>query len=134
MTKGVHKKKTCSVSLYPKHMLMIRYLIVPILFLVFNCAISEKATRFNGMPTSEAKPDHYLKTTSFGLNVFIFIPVKRNAEFPESLETFSDFAKKNKGNKFRLIQKETTKWAFLLPPFSFILTPVVTELVGEVYD
>ncbi|TGN13431.1 hypothetical protein [Leptospira ilyithenensis] len=113
---------------------MIRYLIVPILFLVFNCAISEKATRFNGMPTSEAKPDHYLKTTSFGLNLLIFIPVRRNAEFPESLEAFSEFVKKNKGNKFRLIQKETTKWAFIFPPISFLFTPVVTELVGEVYD
>ncbi len=108
--------------------------LLTILIFVFNCATSEKATRFNGMPAGEGKPDHYLRTTSYGLNALIIFPIKRNAEFPEALETFSDYAKKNKGTKFRIIQKETTKWAFILPPFSFLLTPVVTELVGEVYD
>ncbi|GBF49374.1 hypothetical protein LPTSP4_08850 [Leptospira ryugenii] len=86
------------------------------------------------MPAVTEKPDHYLRTTSYGLNVFVFFPLRRNAEFPEALESFSEIAKKNKGSKFRLIQKETTKWALLLPPISLVLTPVVTELVGEVYD
>jgi hypothetical protein len=86
------------------------------------------------MGTPEAKPDHYLRTTSYGLNVLVFIPIKRNAEFPEALETFSDFAKKNKGTRFRVIQKDTSRWFLLFPPFSFIVTPVVTEILGEVYD
>ncbi|TGN17986.1 hypothetical protein [Leptospira idonii] len=114
---------------------MIRYLTIPLcLFLFLSCALSEKATRFNGMPTPDGKPDHYQKTTTFGLNLLIIYPLRRNAEFAESLESFSEAVKKNKGSKFRIIQKESTKWAFLLPPFTFILTPVVTELVGEVYE
>mgnify|MGYP007080254322 CR=1 FL=1 len=110
------------------------YLILLTVFIFSQCATSEKATRFNGMGTHEAKPEHYLRTTTYGLNVLIFFPIRRNAEFTESLETFSEVAKKNKGSRFRLIQKESTKWAFILPPFTFLLTPVVTELVGEVYD
>jgi hypothetical protein len=113
---------------------MKKYSFLFLFALVFNCTTSEKATRFNGMPTAEAKPDHYLRTTSYGLNALVFIPIRRNAEFPEALESFSDIARKNKGSKFRIIQKETSKWFLILPPFSFIVTPVITEIVGEVYE
>jgi hypothetical protein len=113
---------------------MKRICLLLILPQVFNCATSEKATRFNGLTTESGKPDHYLRTTSYGLNLLVIFPIKRNAEFPEAVEYFSDVAKKNKGSKIRIIQKETSKWFLVFPPISFFLTPVITEIVGEVYD
>jgi hypothetical protein len=110
-----------------------RIILIALLFFM-NCVTSDTATKFNNLSTPVGKPKTYLSVTTIGLNFLIVVPWIRKAEFSESIEEFSKHAKEMKATKINIIQKETTKWALLLPPFTFVLTPVVTEITGEVYE
>jgi hypothetical protein len=99
-----------------------------------NCVSHQKAEKFSGLPTPQGKPKYYQSTFTIGMNLLIIIPSIRNSEFPETVQAFAENVKKEKGSKFQIIQKETTKWVFVLPPITFIFTPVTTEVVGEVYE
>ncbi|MCB1159056.1 MAG: hypothetical protein H7A25_20890 [Leptospiraceae bacterium] len=104
------------------------------LFLI-NCSISNKAIRTNSLSTPEGKPKYYQSTLNVGIHlVFGIYPVWGDANFEETLNQFTLYAQKNKASKIRLIQKETTKWVYILPPLSFLVSPVSTEIVGEIYE
>jgi hypothetical protein len=127
-------KKTCLREKTEKDVTMKKIILVLLTLLSINCVTHQKAEKFSGLPTPDGKPKYYQSTFSIGMNLFVIIPSIRHSEFPESVQAFAENVKKEKGSKFQIIQKESTKWAFILPPVSFIFTPVTTELVGEVYE
>lgn len=84
------------------------------------------------------KPKYYQTTTNVALHFFFgIVPIHDklgNSSFDQTLDDFTEDATRNKATKVHIIQRETTRYWYILLPFSIILTPVSTELTGFVQD
>lgn len=103
-----------------------------------NCSTTEKIKKFNNTSTPMGKPKYYQTTTNVALQFFFgIVPIHEklgNSSFEQTLDDFTEDATKNKASKVHIIQRETTRYWYILLPFSIILTPVSTELTGFVQD
>ncbi|HMV46104.1 MAG TPA: hypothetical protein PK079_20660 [Leptospiraceae bacterium] len=105
---------------------------------LINCSTTTKVKQFNNTTTPMGKPKYYQTTTNIAVHFFFgLIPIHDklgNSSFEQTLDDFTDDAVKNRAPKVHIIQRETTRYWYILLPFTIILTPVSTELTGFVQD
>lgn len=103
-----------------------------------NCSTTEKNKKFNNTSTPMGKPKYYQTTTNVALHFFFgIVPIHNklgNSSFDQTLNDFTEDAVKNKASKVHIIQRETTRYWYVLFPVTAIFTPVTTELTGFVQD
>lgn len=118
-----------------KNLLLI---IVALTFAFINCSTTTKAKQFNNTTTPMGKPKYYQTTTNIAIHFFFgLVPIHNklgNSSFEQTLDDFTEDAVKNKAPKVHIIQRETTRYWYVLIPLTIILTPVSTELTGFVQD
>lgn len=112
------------------------FTILPILIFSFllDCSSTQQATQFGGLTTPDGRLESYQVTTNVGLNVFIAIPMFGEATVEKTVHTFVTEAKKRRATKFRISAANRVYLWYVLPPISLIVTPVYTEVMGDVYD
>ncbi|MEM7179321.1 MAG: hypothetical protein AAF518_00295 [Spirochaetota bacterium] len=88
---------------------------------------------FQSLTTPDGQPKSYLTASNVGLYLFGVYPIYHRSDLIASMQNFSTEAKKNKAKKIKIIQKDITKWYIVYPPFSFIITPVSSEVFGAIY-
>ena len=106
-----------------------------LLLFLLNCTTTEFIERktFEDLSSATGEPKYYQTTNKIAIHLFGVYPVIENAKFDSTLNEFSKAAKKKNATKIQLIQRETYKWYLVYFPVSLVLTPVSTEIVGEVY-
>ena len=115
-----------------------KILLLLLITLVTNCSLTKEIKSFNNLSTPIGKPKYYQVTNNYAIHFFFGIfPITStsgNAKFEKTLEDFTMEAAKKGNSKVYIIQKETTNLWFILPPLTFIFTPVNTEVIGFVSD
>lgn len=113
-------------------------MIILLLVGVINCSTTTYAKKFNNTSTPLGRPKYYQTTTNIAVHLFFgLVPIHEklgNSSFDKTLEDFTEDAVKNRNSKVHIIQRETTRYWYVLFPFTVIFTPVSTELTGFVSD
>ncbi len=109
-------------------------ILVPAMLVFSACHTSAIGNKFNGTTTPDGSARAYQHTTNYALHVgFGYYPVIGNASVGSSVEAFTGDARKNGGTKNQITNMDYDSLWYIFPPFTFILTPVITDTYGYVY-
>ena len=97
-----------------------------------GCTLHSHYTEFHELPGPLGERLEYQRTTTYSLCLFYLVPILGDPDIERTVGKFTAEAKARDG-KFIDIQdtNRTTLW-FVLPPITFIVHPVITEVQGQV--
>lgn len=95
------------------------------------CSMTRTATNFNGLSTPDGKPIAHLSTSNVALHLLMTEPLVGDATLEGTVSDFTRAAKEEKATKVRIVQSNVFAWWFILPPISFVLTPVTSNVAGD---
>lgn len=104
-------------------------LLVPVL--CGSCALHSTANEWNGLVDKSGKPVHLDSTTKVGFNFLIVLPFAGRTNLDGMVNDATKNIKKLGGNYVRVIQGNSENYWYGFPPFTWIITPVVSTLVVE---
>ncbi len=96
------------------------------------CSTTRQATNFNGLSTPEGKPIAHLNTSNWAIHLLGTRPLVGDATLDGTVADFTEAATKKNARQVRIVQSSVMSWWFILPPFSFVLTPVSSSVAGDV--
>jgi hypothetical protein len=97
-----------------------------------SCVVHSHHRDFNGMTGREGLETDYLVTTSYGLNIFMFLPFGGDTRLTSTVEAFSAEAAAIGGEQIAITDSGNTLYWYLLFPLTLIFTPSVTTVKGDV--
>lgn len=95
------------------------------------CSSTRQAMNFNGLATPEGKPIAHLSTSNLAIHLVGTMPLFGDASLTGTVAEFTRIAKMKNASKERIVQSSVTTWWFVYPPFSFVLTPVSSNVAGD---
>ena len=95
------------------------------------CSFHSTATHWNGRVDTDGQPIFVKTTTNIGLNIAIILPLLGNTTIDTMIdETTAEIAAQNSDN-VRVIQSSSENYWYGFPPFTWVLTPVITDVALE---
>ncbi len=120
----------CRMSIVKKHLMP---LVAGCLVMALNgCASTARVTDFKGLSTPEGTPVAHVYVSKTGLHLFGRIPLIGRSSIEDTARRFFVTARTLNGENVRIVYSNKTVWWFVLPPFTFILSPVTTTVSGDV--
>ncbi|MCB1172023.1 MAG: hypothetical protein KDK39_00585 [Leptospiraceae bacterium] len=104
--------------------------------LLAACETTSYARKFvvEGATTPEGRPRGYQSTTTRALHLALGVqPLLGDASLDQAIANFEKEARKKNAKSTRITNVDRTNLWFILPPFSFLISPVFTEINGYVY-
>lgn len=109
----------------------LRWASIALLFLSTSCAFHSTATHWNGLRDADGKPVFVKATTNIGFNLLVIVPLFGNTSLDSMLdETTAEIAGEG-GDRVRVIQSGTENYWYGWSPFTWIITPIVTDIALE---
>ena len=99
--------------------------------LLASCAFHTTATQWHGLVGVDGKPIFVKGTTNVGINLFILLPLFGNVTIDTMLDETAGEIAKSGSNGIRVIQTNAEVYWYGFPPFTWIVTPVVTNVAIE---
>ncbi len=96
-----------------------------------GCAFHSTADRWNDRVGLNGNPVYVKSTTSVGLNLFVFLRVIGATTTATLIDEMTEEIAEENGDRVRVIQSSTENYWYGFPPFTWILTPVVTNVVAD---
>jgi hypothetical protein len=96
-----------------------------------GCAFHSTATRWNGRVGPNGEPVHVKSTSSVGLNVFILFKLIGGTNIEGMIDELTAEIAAEEGDKVRIIQSSSENYWYGFPPFTWILTPVITTVAAD---
>jgi hypothetical protein len=106
-------------------------LIFLLLFETAGCAGSSKMTDYEGMTTPYGRPLAHIHTTRVAFHLFTRFPLFGNASVHRATHDFMMQAKSLGATKINIDHTERVNYWFGFPPFTFLLTPVISSVSGD---
>lgn len=97
-----------------------------------GCVTHTHCTDVSGVPDLRGEPVEYQKSTSWALHGLFVFPLVGDATLENTVREFTVEASGRGGKRMDISESSTTTWWFILPPLSFFLHPVVTEVGGNI--
>jgi hypothetical protein len=110
---------------------LLRFTFLSSLLLVSGCSFHSTATHWNGRTDADGKPVFVQTTTNVGLNALIVLPILGSTTIDAMLDTTSAAIAERDSNRVRVIQTSSENYWYGFPPFTWILTPVITDVAVE---
>ena len=105
--------------------------LLTIIAMSFGCAFHSTATNWNGRVGPNGKPVYVKSTTNVGFNLAIIIGLLGSTDIHTMVEeTTSEIAEEG-GDTVRIIQSATENYWYGFPPFTWVITPVITTVAAE---
>ena len=101
------------------------------LSLLQGCVFHSQATAWNGRVGVNGKPVNVTTTTKVGFKLGIVIPFLGNMEVPGLVDSLTANIKNANGDKVRIIQAAQENYWYGFPPFTWILTPVISTVTAD---
>jgi hypothetical protein len=95
------------------------------------CTLHSSATRWNGVLGHEGHPVHVKSTTNIGVNLLVFIPFLGGTTIDRMIDSITADIAREKGDKIRLIETSAENYWYGFPPFTWVLTPVITTITAD---
>ena len=99
--------------------------------LAAGCAFHSTATRWHGRVGPNGRPVLFSSTTKVGTNLFIAVPFLGRLSIDGQIDTLTQNLLRRGGDHVRIVQGETENYWYGFPPFTWIITPVVTTISAE---
>jgi hypothetical protein len=101
------------------------------LFLGSSCAMHGKADQWNSLVGAAGDPVYLNTTTKVGFNLLVVIPFLGDTNLGGMVNDATKNIRQQGGNYVRVVQGNTENYWYGLPPFTWVITPVVSSLVIE---
>ncbi|HSQ00286.1 MAG TPA: hypothetical protein VL049_23955 [Candidatus Dormibacteraeota bacterium] len=98
---------------------------------VTGCAFSSTARNWNGLNGLDDTPTYYLVTTKVGMNLFIAVPFIGDMGIAGLTRDMTAEIKSEGGNDVRIVQGTSESYFYGWPPFTWVLTPVISTVSAE---
>lgn len=115
-----------------KRILKMSLILTCAIMLCAGCSSTSKAANFNGLTTPNGKAIAHMSTSNIAIHLLGSSPLVGDASLDKTVDDFTAAAKGEKGSKVNIVQSSVFCWWFILPPFSFVLTPVSSNVAGDV--
>jgi len=96
-----------------------------------GCAFHSTAKNWNGLKGRDGNPSYYKKTTKVAFNLLIAVPFIGNVGIDGMVEDLTADIAEAQGDKVRIVQGSSENYWYGFPPFTWIVTPVVTTVSAE---
>ena len=96
-----------------------------------GCAFHSNSTQWNERVGPNGKPVFVKSTTSVGMNFLIGIRLFGSTNMPKLLEEVTGEIAEEGGDRLRVIQSDSENYWYGFPPFTWIVTPVVTTVTAD---
>ena len=108
--------------------------LVVVCFIAFcsGCSRTRMASDFSGLSTPDGKAIAHLNTSNFAIHILGSQPFVGDATLDTTVGDFTREARVLNAGKVRIVQSRVSTWWFILPPVSFVLTPVCSNVAGDV--
>ncbi|MEM6671776.1 MAG: hypothetical protein AAF726_02970 [Planctomycetota bacterium] len=105
--------------------------LLPIALLLAGCSFHSTATQWNERVGPDGEPVFVKSTTSVGLNLFILLKVIGGTDTPGMIDELTEEIADENGDHVRIIQSEVENYWYGFPPFTWIVTPVITTVTAD---
>jgi hypothetical protein len=95
------------------------------------CTLSSTAHRWNGTVGPNGKPVYVKSHTNIAVNLAIIIPLLGASSLPAEIDVLTAEIAAEKGNTVRMVESTSENYWYGFPPFTWILTPVITTVVAD---
>lgn len=96
-----------------------------------SCTFHSTATEFHGLVGANGKPVHVKSTTNIGFNLGIFIPFIGGTAIDTMVSSMTEDIAKENGDTVRIIESSAENYWYGFPPFTWIVTPVITTVTAD---
>ncbi len=96
-----------------------------------GCSLHSTATRWNGRTGPDGEPVFVRTTTNIGLNVGVILPVLGSTTIDEMIDESTLSIAEHGSDRVRVFQTTAENYWYGVPPLTWILTPVITEVSVE---
>jgi hypothetical protein len=98
------------------------------------CSSTSVGKRFNGVESTSGRPAQFQNTTNYAVHLFCGVaPLIGDATVDGAMADFTADARKAGGSRMEITNVSALNLCLILPPFSLILTPTITDIYGFVY-
>lgn len=105
--------------------------VVSLMALSLGCSMTGKATEFNGLKDFQGKTVTHLNTTNIAIHLLFSKPLIGDATLQKTVSDFTLQAKDGGAQQVRIVQSSKRSLWWLLPPITFIVQPVITNVAGD---
>lgn len=99
-----------------------------------GCSTTKTAREWNGVASTEGAPLAHLSTSNMAVHLLLGKnPAWGNASLDKTVSDFTAAARAQGATKVRIVQSNSTSWWFLFFPFSLLVTPVTSNVAGDVH-
>jgi hypothetical protein len=99
--------------------------------LTSGCTMTSTSKQWNGRVGPNGKPVYVKSHTNIGLNIGVFIPVLGATTMPKEINKLTKEIETEQGNVVRMIQTSGDNYWYGWPPFTWVLTPVITTVTAD---
>ena len=96
------------------------------------CTLSSTASNFHGLRDIDNSILTHINMTHYAVQLFVTLPFIGDASLKTAVAEFAREAKELGGTRVRIVQSDTTRLWWILPPLSFIFTPTWSNVAGDV--
>lgn len=97
-----------------------------------GCTLSSTASDFHGLRDVDNSIPTHINSTHYALQLFVALPLIGDASLKTAVSEFTREAKELGATRVRIVQSDTTRLWWILPPLSLIFTPSWTNVAGDV--
>ncbi|MGC6486810.1 MAG: hypothetical protein ACON4Z_04135 [Planctomycetota bacterium] len=96
-----------------------------------GCSFHTTATQWHGLRDETDRPVFAKTSTNVGFNLFVLLPLAGNTTLDAMIDEVSGEIAAQGGGRVRLVQTGAENYWYGWSPFTWIVTPIVTEVVME---
>lgn len=108
-----------------------RSILLLTLSLLCGCTFHSSATHWNGVIGRDGKPIFVKSTMNLGLNLAVVLPIMGSTSIDEMMDESTAAIAASGSNHVRVIETSNENYWYGFPPFTWILTPVITTVNVE---
>jgi hypothetical protein len=96
-----------------------------------GCSFFSTATQWNGRVGPDGRPVQVKTATKVGLQALIVLPLLGDMAINGLVHDMTAAIKTENGDKVRVIQAGSENYWYGFPPFTWIVTPVISTVAAE---
>lgn len=109
----------------------LRSLLLTCLVGASSCTFYSTAKRWHGKVGADGEPVYYTSATKVGLHLLIVVPFLGDMGIEGMVDKLTGKVAEQDGDYISIVQGETEAYWYGWPPFTWIITPVVSTVTAE---
>ena len=98
---------------------------------ISGCMLRSTARRWHDRRDPQGRVVYYTTVTKIGLNLAVFVPAIGDMSIDGLVNDLTERVSEEKGDGLRVVQGNSENYWYGWPPFTWVLTPVISTLAAE---